>query len=114
MTVAFLLLGLVPLRSGGTVRVWAMGLSGIFLTLGIVAPGILTPLNRAWMVLAMLLSRVVNPVIMAILFYGVFTPMGLLMKLLGNDLLSVKRDPAAASYWIDRRDKAPGSMKHQF
>ena len=77
-------------------------------------PGWLTPLNRAWMGLALLLSRVVNPVIMALLFYGVFTPMGLVMKLFGQDLLSLKRDASATSYWIDRRGKAPGSMKHQF
>ena len=114
MTVGFLVMGLWPLKKGGDIRIWALVISGMFLGVGLLAPALLTPLNRAWMGLALLLSRVVNPVIMAVLFYGVFTPMGWLMKLMGMDVLGATRDPATASYWIDRHGKEPGSMKNQF
>lgn len=114
MTTAFLVVGLFPLRKGEPVRIWALAVAGLFLIMGLLAPAWLTTLNRAWMGLALLLSRVVNPVIMAILFYGVFTPMGLIMKLFGKDVLGVKRDSAVPTYWIDRRGKAPGSMTQQF
>ena len=74
----------------------------------------LHPLNRAWLVLGLLLHRVVNPVIMAVMFYGTILPTASLLRALGKDLLRLKREPQATSYWIPRKPPAPGSMSKQF
>jgi hypothetical protein len=66
--------------------------------------------------LALLLSKITNPVIMALLFVMVFAPFGILMRLLGKDLLRLKPDPAANSYWVVRTPPGPQpeSMSNQF
>ena len=81
-----------------------------------IAPRLLHPLNRVWFALGLLLHHVVNPVIMAVMFYGAILPMALLLRALGKDLLRLKREPAAASYWIAREPPAPAprSMNKQF
>jgi hypothetical protein len=116
MTVAFALLGGWPMVKGGAPRLWAAGIAVAFLLTGLVAPAILTPLNKAWMGLAHLLSRIVNPVIMALLFYGVFTPIAALGRMIGRDPLRFKYDKSAGSYWIPRQtgEITPASMKNQF
>ena len=80
------------------------------------APRLLHPLNRVWFALGLLLHHVVNPVVMALMFYGAILPMALLLRALGKDLLRLKREPQAASYWIAREPPAPApdSMSKQF
>lgn len=82
----------------------------------LVAPGRLAPLNRAWMRLGLLLSKVVTPVVMLLIFALTVVPIGLAMRLAGRDPLRLKRDPQAASYWIERTPPgpAPESMSDQF
>ena len=95
---------------------WMLGI-GIVLVLGAaVAPGALRPLNKAWMGLAMVMFVIVNPVVMFVLWALVMTPMGWLVRLAGKDLLRMKLDPAAKSYWImrDPPGPKPASMKNQF
>ena len=77
---------------------------------------LLNPLKRAWLALGMLLHRVVNPIVMALLFYGTVLPTGLVMRALGKDLLRLRRQPEADSYWIVRQPPgpAPETMKDQF
>ena len=84
--------------------------------LGQLAPALLAPLNRAWTRLGLLLFRVVNPVVLAFIFVTKVLPLGLIMRLLRKDLLRLRRDPAAASYWIERQPPGPppASMKDQF
>ena len=78
-------------------------------------PSVLHPLNRLWMKLGLLLHRVVNPIVMGLLFYGTILPTGLIMRLRGRDLLRLKREPAADTYWIARTPgPAPESMRDQF
>ena len=105
-----------PLRSGGLIRAWALIAGALFLGLGILAPAVLRPLNRAWTAVGLLLSRVTNPVVAALLFYLVFTPCGLVMRLVGKDPLRLMRDPRAPTYWIERRPPGPSpeSMVHPF
>jgi hypothetical protein len=65
--------------------------------------------------LGLLLHGIVNPVIMGLLFFGTILPTGLVMRLRGKDLLRLKRDPDANSYWIARTPgPAPETMKDQF
>ena len=115
-TGVFLLVGLWPLWGGAGPRWWALGLAGLFLVAGLAVPRLLRPLNRAWTRFGQLLHRVVNPVVMALLFFGVITPIGLLRRAVVRDPLHLAWDPEAESYWIERDPPgpAPESMKQQF
>lgn len=100
-------------------REWAwiaLGLAAALALLAAFAPGLLHGLNRAWHALGLALGRIVTPVVVAILFFVVVTPMGLLMRALGKRPLNLRLDPRAATYWIERspHGPAPASMKDQF
>ena len=112
----FTIIGLWPLFSDGTVRIWSLAIAAGFLVVALARPGLLASLNRLWMRFGLLLSKVVNPVIMALLYYVTVTPMGLLMRALGKDLLRLRFEPGAKSYWIERRPPGPDpeSMVNQF
>jgi predicted membrane metal-binding protein len=110
------LIGVGHALFGGTVRWWAIGLSGLFLAAALLAPWILAPLNRAWFKLGLALHYVVNPVVMGLVYYTTLVPMGLILRALGKDLLRRKRDAEATTYWISREPPGParGSMDKQF
>ncbi|HKU04634.1 MAG TPA: hypothetical protein VJR30_01090 [Bradyrhizobium sp.] len=99
-------------------RIWpyTSGLAAAFLIVALTRPSLLNPLNRIWLKFGLLLHRIVNPVIMALLFYGTVLPTGLIARAMGKDLLRLKREPDAASYWIVRTPAgpAPETMKDQF
>lgn len=115
-TLFFLVLGLWPLKSQQPLRMWALALSGLFLAVTLLAPRILHPLNRAWLQLGLLLGKFVNPIVMAVLFYAVFTPAGIIARALGKDLLRLKKDAAGKSYWVVRQPAGPHpqTMAKQF
>jgi hypothetical protein len=114
--VVFALIALFPLWWGGPVRIWALVVAGAFAAAALLAPALLRPLSLLWFRIGLLLHRVVNPLLMAVLYFGVFTPMGLVLRARGKDLLNLRRDPDSASYWIAREPPAPkpGSMSKQF
>jgi hypothetical protein len=95
---------------------YALGVSAVFAALAAIAPRLLAPLNRVWLKIGLLLHRVVNPLVMGLLFYGCITPMALVIRLMGKDMLRLKFDREAQSYWIRREPPgpAPESMRHQF
>jgi hypothetical protein len=72
----------------------------------------LAPLNRAWMKFGAALHHVVSPVVMGLMFFGLFTPMGFVMRRFGWDAMKRAYDPAARSYWL-RRDP-PGPAEDSF
>ncbi len=84
--------------------------------LGVVAPRLLAPLNRAWMRLGLLLGRVVSPVALGIIYATTIVPIGLFMRLRGKDLLHLRRQPELPTYWIakDPPGPAPDTMTRQF
>jgi hypothetical protein len=108
--------GLWPLLRHGRVREAVLGLAAVLLLAAVFAPFLLHPFNRVWTALGAALAHIVNSVAMAALFYLVFTPCGLLMRLLGKDPLLLRFDPSAASYWIKRTPPGPPSenMTNQF
>lgn len=110
----FTLVALLPAIHGAPVRWWALALAAAFAAVAFTVPRLLHPLNRVWHALGLLLHHVVNPIILGAMFYGAILPMALLLRLLGKDLLRLKRDPQAASYWIPREPAAAGSMSKQF
>jgi hypothetical protein len=98
-------------------RLWPFesAAAAVFLLAALLSPSVLRPLNRLWMHLGLLLHRIINPIVMGLLFYGTIFPTGLAMHLRGRDLLRLKRDPTLASYWIARDPgPAPETMKDQF
>jgi Saxitoxin biosynthesis operon protein SxtJ len=104
------------LDGAGGVRLWALALAAAFVVIALAAPRWLAPLNRLWTAFGLVLHRITNPLVMGLLFYGAVTPTGLIRRGLGKDPLRRKRDPAAASYWIERipPGPAPESMERQF
>lgn len=112
----FVIIGLWPLLSSRGPRWWSIGIAVAFAVIAIAVPKVLGPLNRVWMKFGLLLAAVVSPVALGILFYAVFTPIGVLMRMFGKDPLKLARDPAAASYWVARQPPGPrpDSMKQQF
>jgi hypothetical protein len=93
-----------------------LGIAAVFAVVTLVRPQALGPANRAWLKLGLLMYKVVNPVIMAILFFGAILPIGLLMRMAGKDFLRLARDRSASTYWLPRVDERPQSesMKQQF
>ena len=114
--VVFGLIALWPLIRGGTPLWWSIGVAIVFAAIALAKPALLAPLNRQWMKLGILLGRIVAPVALAILFYGVFTPIGAVMRLAGKDPLRLKRDPHSPSYWLRREPPgpAPDSLDQQY
>ncbi|MCP3459247.1 SxtJ family membrane protein [Bradyrhizobium sp. CCGUVB23] len=115
-TIVLVVVGLGPLYHGGAVRWWAISLGGAFLVCAFVAPRLLRPLNQLWFRFGLMLHQVVNPIVMGALFFGAVVPMGLVVRALGKNLLNLKFDRTAASYWIRRDPPAPpiGGMTRQF
>ena len=110
--IVFLLIALYPLTYSQDIRVWSTIISIIFLVLGLLNSKILTPLNKLWSKFGIFLGKIISPVVMGIIFFLVVTPIGLLMRLLGKDLIYLKYNNNK-SYWIEK--KGPKSkMKNQF
>lgn len=95
---------------------WLVAVGAAMMLLAVAAPSLLTPLNRAWTLVARVLHAIVSPVVMFLMWALVMTPMGWLVRLFGKDLLSMRLDPSARSYWVVRTPPGPepASMKNQF
>ena len=108
----FLFIALYPLSYSGEIRGWSAIISLIFLVLGLLRSKILTPLNKLWFKFGIFLGKIISPLIMGIIFFLVVTPIGLIMRILGKDLLNLKYN-SNKSYWIEK--SGPKSkMKNQF
>ena len=112
--IVFGAVGLFPLLETQPPHWWPLALAAGLLAAAIRRPQLLAPFNRAWFRLGLVLQRFVNPLVLALLFYLVVTPTGVMMRLFRRNLLGLRRDPDAASYWIHRDAPAPASMKNQF
>ena len=88
-------------------------LSGIFLIITIFNSKILLPLNKLWMKFGLFLGSIIAPLVMGIVYFMVVTPVGLIMRSLGKDLLRIKKNKSASTYWI-AREKQNDTMKRQF
>jgi hypothetical protein len=98
------------------VRWWSLAIAAAFLTVTIVYPSALRPLNRLWFLFGMLLSKVMTPIVMGLLFFLAVVPAALVMRLRGHDLLRLKLDRQAKSYWIVREPPGPASdsLRNQY
>jgi hypothetical protein len=116
MTAFFALLGFWPLVHHRPIRWVFAAIGGAFLVLALLVPALLHPLNRLWTGLAVLLNRIVSPVVCGILFYVVVTPVAMVFRLTGKDPMRLKPDPDGKTYWIERVPPGPAreSMRLQF
>jgi Saxitoxin biosynthesis operon protein SxtJ len=114
--VVFAIVGALPLIRGGTPRLWAFGIAAVLALIAVTAPQILRPLNDAWRLIGQLLHRVISPVVMSAIFFLCVTPIGLIMRWRGKDVLALKQRPDLTSYWVTRESPSPNaeSMRRQF
>tara|TARA_B100000902_G_scaffold294400_1_gene281058 strand:- start:1119 stop:1502 length:384 start_codon:yes stop_codon:yes gene_type:complete len=110
--IVFLLIAIYPLTYSEEIRTWSVIISLIFLILGLLNSKILTPLNKLWFKFGLFLGKMISPIIMGIIFFLVVTPIGLIMRLLGKDVLNLKFNNDR-SYWIDKNE-SKSKMKNQF
>ena len=111
--IVFLVVSLWPLTYEEPIRTWSAILSLVFLILGLMNSKLLTPLNQLWFKFGMILGAIVAPIVMGFIFFLVVTPIGLVMRIMGKDLLNKKYDNKKNTYWIEKYENT-GSMKRQF
>ena len=112
-SIVFLIVALYPLINSESLRIWALVVSIIFFLLAFLAPKILVLPNKLWFKFGLLVGSIVAPIVMTLIYFVTVLPTGLIMRLLGKDLLKQKLDKNAKSYWIER-EQPMGSMKNQF
>lgn len=110
--VVFLLIGLYPLNNGNEIILPFLVFSAFFLVLGLLNSRLLSPLNKLWFRFGILLGKIISPLIMAIIFFSVVTPIGLIMRLFNKDILNLKYTKEK-SYWVDKNEPK-SKMKNQF
>ena len=111
--VVFLIIGLWPLKNGENLNFYFIATSIIFLVLGLINSKLLTPLNKSWIKLGEILGIIIAPIIMALVYFVILTPVSFIVRIFGKDLLSLKLLKEKETYWIERK-KSLGSMKKQF
>tara|TARA_B100000287_G_scaffold276414_1_gene260374 strand:+ start:675 stop:1067 length:393 start_codon:yes stop_codon:yes gene_type:complete len=111
--IVFLIISLFPLIKGNDLRIWSLLISLMFLVLGLMNSSILGPLNKLWFKFGLLLGSFISPIVMGFVFFLVVTPIGLFMRLLGKDLLNLKKKNNLRSYWIEKTGPK-SKMKNQF
>ena len=108
----FLIISIYPLLTENEIRLWALIISIIFLLLGLANSIILNPLNKIWFKFGILLGNFVSPIVMGIIFFSVVTPTAIIMRILGKNLLDLKKGKKN-SYWIEK-SQLTSKMKNQF
>ncbi len=111
--IVFVLIATYPLLNQEEVRIWSLIISFLFLFLGLLNSKILTPLNKLWFRFGLFLGKIISPIIMGVIFFLVVTPIGLLMRFFGKDVLNLKLNKKKSSYWIEK-DGPKSKMKNQF
>ena len=109
----FLIIALWPTINGENPRIIFFLFALIFLILGLINSKILTPLNKGWVKFGEFLGRIIAPIVMAIVYFVVLTPLSIIVRIFGKDLLKIKFSANSKSYWI-KRNKDLGSMDKQF
>ena len=111
--IVFLAFALWPLTKKGEINLYLISIALIFLILGLLNSKILTPLNRSWIKFGELLGRIIAPIVMGIIYFIILTPISLLVRLFGKDLIGMKFNNSLKTYWIKRK-KHLGTMDKQF
>ena len=108
----FLIVSIFPLFNDERIRIWSLIIAIIFLILGLLNSKILTPLNKIWFRFGILLGKIISPIVMGIIFFFMVTPISLIMKFFGKDILNIKKNKKK-TYWI-KKTELKSKMKNQF
>ena len=111
--VVFLIIGLWPLKNGESLNFYFITVSVVFLILGLLNSKLLSPLNKSWIKLGEILGIIIAPIVMALVYFAILTPISIIVRVFGKDLLGLKFLKEKETYWIKRK-KSLGSMKKQF
>ncbi len=111
--IVFTIISVWPLLSGGNLRIYFLFPAFLFLILGLINSKLLTPINKLWIKFGELLGKIIAPIIMGIVYFVILTPISLIIRIFGKDLLNLRFSNKIQSYWI-KRDKDLGSMDKQF
>ena len=109
--IVFFIIAIFPLLNQNDIRYWSLIISIIFLFLAVIKSEILTPFNKIWFKFGILLGKIISPIVMGVIFFFVITPIGIFMRLIGKDILNLKKTKNQ-SYW--NKKESTGSMKRQF
>ena len=108
----FLIISLFPLLKNENIRIWSIIIALIFLVLGLLNSKFLTPLNKIWFRIGIILGNFVSPIVMGMVFFAIVTPTSLIMRVFGKNLLNLKKENKK-TYWIEK-SKIKSKMKNQF
>ena len=111
--IVFLIIGLWPLKNGESLNYYFIIASVVFLILGLLNSKLLSPLNKFWIKLGEILGIIIAPIVMALVYFVILTPISIIVRVFGKDLLGLKFLKEKKTYWINRK-KNLGSMKKQF
>ncbi len=111
--IVFFAIGVWPITKNFSPNYYLIIISLIFLILGIINSSLLTPLNKLWIKFGETLGKIIAPIVMAIVYFIILTPISLLVRAFGKDLLNIKFSKKIKSYWITKK-KDLGSMNKQF
>jgi len=111
--IVFIVVGLWPVIKGEAANIYLILISLFFLIFGLINSKILSPFNKAWIKLGEILGLIIAPIIMALVYFIILTPISLIVRMLGKDLLGLKFLKKQDTYWMKRKKKL-GTMKKQF
>ena len=111
--IVFIVVGLWPITKGETANIYLILISLFFLIFGLINSKILSPFNKAWVKFGEILGLIIAPIIMALVYFIILTPISLILRMFGKDLLGLKFIKKQDTYWI-KRVKKLGTMKKQF
>ncbi|MDC1092828.1 SxtJ family membrane protein [Pelagibacteraceae bacterium] len=109
----FLIIALWPVLSGLKLQLWYFIIAIIFFIIAFLKPIIFKPFNKAWIKFGEILGLIIAPIVMALVYFIILTPISLMVRIFGKDLLGLKFSKKQDTYWI-KREKKPGTMKKQF
>jgi len=116
MAAFFAIVGAWPMFGGSEPFWWSVAVAGVFAFAALVRPAALAPLNRLWTAFGLLLHRITNPLFLGVIFFLAILPTALILRALGKDLLRIRLDKSAPTYWIKREPPGPppATMTRQF
>ena len=111
--IVFIAVGLWPLTKSEEANIYLILISLFFLIFGLINSKILSPFNKVWIKFGEILGLIIAPIIMALVYFIILTPISLIVRIFGKDLLGLKFLKKRDTYWI-KRVKKLGTMKKQF
>ena len=110
--VIFLIIAFYPILKDENIRYWSLIISLIFLVLGVLNSSLLTPMNKVWIKFGFFLGKLVTPIVMGLIFFLIVTPTSLILKIMGKDVLRLKKNKSE-TYWLNK-ENYKSTMKDQF